>query len=78
MHEFMSDHEIRYFYLMLWADEVIDIREQYPILEVEAVIKPSKDLKKKRVIEKFEIERAYYETKGIDWGIVTEKEKETP
>lgn len=78
MHEFMSDHEIRYFYLMLWADEVIDIREQYPILEVEAVIKPSKDLEKKRVIEKFEIERAYYETKGTDWGIVTEKEKETP
>jgi hypothetical protein len=117
MHEFMSDHEARYFYLMLWSDKVIDIREQYPILDVEATIKiseeknikhpedsksktpivlttdfmltvlkdgkefnvartvkPSKDLEKKRVIEKFEIERAYYEAKGIDWAIVTEKE----
>jgi hypothetical protein len=25
----------------------------------------------KRVIEKFEIERIYYERQGIDWGIVT-------
>lgn len=28
----------------------------------------------KRVIEKFEIERIYYERQGIDWGIVTENE----
>lgn len=116
-HDFLSDHERRYFYLMLWSDTVIDIREQYPILDVEATInisedknirypediksktpmvlttdfmltvlqdgkeiniartiKPSKDLDKKRVIEKFEIERAYYEMKGIDWQIVTERE----
>lgn len=117
MHEFMSDNELRDFYLMLWADNVIDIREQYPILDVNSTIKiseeknikypvdvksktpivlttdfmltisengkeikvartvkPYKDLDKKRVIEKLEIERAYYESNGVDWGVVTEKE----
>ncbi|MFT8347315.1 TnsA endonuclease C-terminal domain-containing protein [Clostridium saccharoperbutylacetonicum] len=117
MHEFMSDNELRYFYLMLWSDSVIDIREQYPILDRDAVmkiseekairypvdvksktplilttdfmltvlengkevnvartIKPWKDLDKKRVIEKLEIEKEYYKVEGIDWGIVTEKE----
>lgn len=30
-HHFLSDIEKHYFYLLEWADEVIDIREQYPI-----------------------------------------------
>ncbi|MFZ3580430.1 TnsA endonuclease N-terminal domain-containing protein [Virgibacillus sp. DJP39] len=37
-------------------------------------IKPSKELENKRTIEKFEIERSYWEGRGVDWGIVTEKE----
>ena len=37
-------------------------------------IKPSSDLEKKSVIEKYEIERSYWEKKGIDWGLVTENE----
>lgn len=116
-HHLMSDLETRYFYMLQWADIVVDIREQYPILERELAIriaenkgirypvdpqnnvpivlttdfmitvningklidiartvKPSSDLEKIRVIDKFEIERAYWEQKGIDWGIVTEKE----
>ncbi|WP_223555958.1 TnsA endonuclease C-terminal domain-containing protein [Lysinibacillus sphaericus] len=40
-------------------------------------VKPSKDLEDPRVIEKFEIEREYWEKKGIDWGIITEKELPT-
>lgn len=117
MHQFMSDLELNYFYILLWSDKVIDIREQYPLLDIEAAmriaeekgikypvapnskepivmttdfmitvvedgkrkdiartIKQSKELEKKRVIEKFEIEREYWKEKGIDWGIVTEKE----
>jgi hypothetical protein len=35
-------------------------------------VKPSRELDKKRVIEKFEIERVYWEHRGVDWGIVTE------
>ncbi|MFB7140789.1 TnsA endonuclease N-terminal domain-containing protein [Gottfriedia sp. NPDC056225] len=37
-------------------------------------IKPVMDLNNLRTIEKFEVERIYYSEKGIDWGIVTEKE----
>lgn len=37
-------------------------------------VKPSKQLDDERIIEKFEIERTYWEDQGIDWGIVTEKE----
>lgn len=37
-------------------------------------VKPSADLEKKSVIEKYEIERSYWERKGIDWGLVTENE----
>jgi hypothetical protein len=35
---FMSDHETRYLYLLDWAEDVIDIREQYPILEREVTL----------------------------------------
>lgn len=37
-------------------------------------VKPIKELGDPRVIEKFEIEREYWERKGISWGIVTENE----
>lgn len=32
-------------------------------------IKPSSELENERIIEKFEIEREYWERKGIDWGL---------
>jgi hypothetical protein len=117
MHHFLSDHEKHYFYLLEWSDIVLDIREQYPLLEREIVqqiaadagiehpkdketqtplvfttdflisivvngkivelartIKPAVELDNPRTIEKFEIERRYWTAKGINWGIVTEKE----
>ena len=117
IHHFMSNNELRYFYILEWSDLVVDIREQYPLLDVDLAveiaeqagikypidnktsapyvlstdfmitvhvdgnevniartIKPSTDLEKARVIEKFEIERRYWKLKNIDWGIVTEKE----
>ncbi|MCK0473762.1 TnsA endonuclease N-terminal domain-containing protein [Halalkalibacter sp. APA_J-10(15)] len=121
IHHLLSDLERNYFYLSEWSDQVIDIREQFPlnreittaiaervgikhpedstsktplvmttdfyitaridneVINLARTIKPSKDLNSSRVIEKFEIERVYWEDKNIDWGIVTEKElhKET-
>jgi hypothetical protein len=41
---------------------------------VARAVKPAEELLKKRVIEKLEIERRYWEMLGIDWGIVTERE----
>lgn len=34
-HELMSDMERNYFYLLDFSDEIIDIREQYPLLPIE-------------------------------------------
>lgn len=118
IHQFFSDNETRMFYLLHWEDEVIDIREHYPLLDIGQVIedkrglnldkfvdkqtgtpyvfsttflitvkgrknkefyiarsvKSSIELEKKHIIEKFELERRYWESKGIDWGIVTQKD----
>ena len=41
---------------------------------VARTVKPSKDLNKPRVMELFEIEKEYWNRKGVDWGIVTEKQ----
>ena len=37
-------------------------------------IKPSKELEKPRVMEKFAIEKAYYNKIGVDWKVLTEKD----
>lgn len=37
-HEFLSDLERNYFYLTEYSDEVIDIREQFPLLPLEETI----------------------------------------
>ena len=35
---FMSRNELYYFYLLEWSDKVLDIREQYPLLDVNKAI----------------------------------------
>ena len=35
IHHFMSDLELRLFYLFEWSDKVRDIREQYPLLDLD-------------------------------------------
>lgn len=116
-HEFLSDLERNYFYLLEYSNSVIDIREQFPLFPVEETIviadelgikypinpktgepaemttdflvtinnngqyqhlartlKYKDDLMDERVLEKFEIERIYWERNEVDWGIVTELE----
>ncbi|WP_409967967.1 TnsA endonuclease N-terminal domain-containing protein [Bengtsoniella intestinalis] len=34
IHHFFSDLEASYYYILAWADQVIDIREQYPLFPV--------------------------------------------
>ncbi|MGL4731548.1 MAG: TnsA endonuclease C-terminal domain-containing protein [Clostridium sp.] len=118
IHQLFTDSETRYFYLLEWEDNVIDIREHYPLLDFDEVVKEkddlnfdyfkdknsgeyyvlstsflitvkdmegevkyiarslkaSSELEKKITIERLEIERRYWESKGIDWGIITEKD----
>ncbi|MCM3325012.1 TnsA endonuclease N-terminal domain-containing protein [Cytobacillus kochii] len=115
-HHLLSDIEYNYFCLLDWSDDVIDIREQFPINRenttiiaehmnikhpldsstqtpvvmttdflitlrhdskityMARTIKPEKELNNTRVIEKFGIERTYWENQDVDWAIVTEKD----
>lgn len=114
-HHFLSKLEYAAFYYFDWNDEVIDIKEQYPLMPMEVLqniaveagieypnfngnpivmttdflittkindkivhyartVKLSNDLSNERIIEKFEIERRFFKSKGINWGIITEKE----
>ena len=118
IHHFFSDTQLKYFYLLDWEEKVIDIREHYPLIDLEVVlndisdlrldkfidrktketyiltttflitllnsdgqksfaarsIKYASELSKKSTIEKLEIERRYWKARGIDWGIVTNKD----
>lgn len=115
VHHFFSDIQTRYFYLLEYSPHVIDIKEHYPLLDAQEILKnqdveiekhvgddetpyvftttflikaKTKDgireyaravkayekLETKNVIDRFEIERRYWEVKGVDWGIVTNRE----
>jgi hypothetical protein len=60
--------------IVMTTDFLITVNNSDGIKQIARTIKPSKELENERTIEKFEIERTYWETRGIDWGIVTEKE----
>jgi hypothetical protein len=104
--------------LLEWEDDVLDIREHYPLFNCEEVIqnkaglnfdlfkdkdtgtpyilstsflitlkktngkiayvarslKADYELERKTALERLEIERRYWQSQNIDWGIVTQKE----
>lgn len=60
--------------IVMTTDFFITIKDSNGTKYVARTVKPSKELENGRIIEKFEIERAYWESRGIDWGIITEKE----
>ncbi len=117
IHHLHSDNQLRAFLIFENSDNVIDIRESYPLLRVMEVIddkdglrfdkftdndgnplvictnflltirdgtgeekliarsvKNTSELTKKITLEKLEIERRYWEARGVDWQIVTEKQ----
>ena len=51
------------------TDFLITIKDQTGTTHVARTVKPSKELENERTIEKFEIERAYWESRGIDWEL---------
>lgn len=60
------------------TDFLVSVKKDIGVGEVARTVKYSQDLSDSRVIEKFEIERIYWESRGIDWGIVTEKDINLP
>ncbi|MGH4118246.1 TnsA endonuclease N-terminal domain-containing protein [Clostridium sp.] len=61
-------------FIVMTTDFLISINYNDKIYELARTIKSRDDLLNKRMIEKFEIEKQYWEKKGINWGIVTEEE----
>jgi hypothetical protein len=59
---------------VLTTDFLITISKAMDLEEKARTVKPSNKLSSKRVMEKFEIERIYWKTRDVDWGIVTEKD----
>lgn len=41
---FLSTNELNYFYILEWSDLVVDIREQYPLLDIEAAKRIAEEL----------------------------------
>lgn len=60
---------------VMTTDFLITIKDDKgEVRDIARTLKYKKELLKERVLEKFEIERVYFERHGINWGIVTEKE----
>lgn len=117
IHQLFSDNEKRSIILFGWSDIVIDIREQFPLLEYEETIKfaekagieyprdhksgfpwvlttdflltvkldnkpvllartfkEAHELDDSRIQDLFEIEKRYWRVRGVNWGIITEKQ----
>lgn len=60
--------------IVITTDFLITIRTPTGIEEHARTVKYAKMLSSVRVMEKFEIERLYWRARGVDWGIVTERE----
>lgn len=58
--------------IIMTTDFLITKKDKNGIHKHARAIKSSSELKKKRVIDKLEIERSYWETQSIEWGIITE------
>ncbi|MCH3965727.1 MAG: TnsA endonuclease N-terminal domain-containing protein [Clostridium sp.] len=61
-------------YVVMTTDFLITKNDDNKLTEVARTIKAKDKLFNKRILEKFEIERVYWEKRKIDWGIVTENE----
>lgn len=64
--------------IVMTTDFVITVKGGMATLEQARTVKPAGELQRMRVLEKLEIERRYWAVRGIDWGIVTERELPQP
>lgn len=60
--------------VVMTTDFLVTTRHPHGFKEIAFTVKYSKDLEKPRTIEKLEIERFYWERRGTNWLIVTEKQ----
>ena len=54
------------------SDFRVTFSDKSPVPEMIISVKPSGELEKRRVLEKLEIERTYWERRSVEWQLVTE------
>jgi hypothetical protein len=67
-----TDHEKNP--VVLTTDFLVTVSTSTGNIDEARTFKPSRQLQSRRVIEKLEIERIYWQRESVDWGIVTERE----
>lgn len=60
--------------IVMTTDFVVTVHQSIGVADQARTIKFAKDLQSERTLEKLEIERCYWQSRNIDWGIVTENE----
>lgn len=58
--------------IVMTTDFVINVRSGGETTLLARSVKPARELDKDRTLEKLEIERRYWNTRGIDWALITE------
>ncbi|WP_253197650.1 TnsA endonuclease N-terminal domain-containing protein [Clostridium algidicarnis] len=61
-------------FIVMTTDFFISIKNNNEFYEVARTIKAKDELMNRRILEKFEIERMYWQKRNINWGIVTDNE----
>ena len=60
--------------LVMTTDFLVDVAHDGRTRQIAYAVKPSEALAKPRVADKLDIERLYWGSEAVEWGIVTEKE----
>lgn len=60
--------------IVMTTDFLLTVNKGEGRVELARTIKMKDELLKECILEKFEIERVYWEKRGVDWGIVMELE----
>lgn len=64
--------------IVMTTDFLVDVRVGNVTIQQARSVKPAEHLKRPRILEKLEIERRYWQARGVDWGVVTEYEIPKP
>ncbi|MDZ7952507.1 TnsA endonuclease N-terminal domain-containing protein [Nostoc sp. DedQUE09] len=60
--------------IVMTTDFCVTVRQKIGVVEQIRTVKYAQDLQSERTLQKLDIERQYWQSRGIDWKIVTENE----
>lgn len=60
--------------VVMTTDFLVILPQRIGVTKQARSIKPLKDLRNKRTVEKLELERRFWQAQGVNWAIVTERE----